>query len=205
MRSIFRQPNQDASQNDPQAEEELDAAEPPTDVASIQGPLIVSPTTARDFMLDLHRSAEDAVSIANDLALNDVPKSSPESPVQLRGKRKRQEARGMDRSPNKRVAKGRKINEAEDEPPATSTNGITGFGSRPSRASSDVKETPGKLPRPKKEQQKRHMAQIYPARSGDFWELQPSPVKQVGKPDMKSKPSRRGRGRPKGSVSPEIE
>lgn len=188
IRRIFRQPNQDASQNDPQVQDELDVAEPPTDVASTQGPLIVSPTTARDLMSDLpDRSAEDAASIVNDLALNDVSKSSPKSTGRVRGKRKRQEADVMDGSPNKRVAKGRKTNGTEDEPPTT-TNGITGFGSRPNSASSDVKEAPGKLPRPKREQRKRHMAQIYPAvqRSGDFWEPQPSPVKQVGKPASRS-------------------
>lgn len=188
IRRFLRQPNQDAGKNDLQVQEEVVATESPTNAASVQEPLIVSPATARDIMFDLSgSSAEDAANIVNDLALNDVSNSPPKPATPV--KRKRQEADVADESPKKRVAKGSGTNGTEDEPPTTSTNEITGHGSRPKRASSGaVKEAPGKLPRPKKEQRKRHMAQIYPSvqKSGDIWTPQPSPLKQVGKPTSPS-------------------
>ena len=180
---LFGRSKQFASNDVPQVQEEVDDVEPPMDEPTILEPFIVSPTTAKEIMLDLpDQSAEDAVSIVNDLALNDVSKSSPKPAVP--GKRKRQEADVVDGSPKKRVARGNGSNRTRDEPPTASTNEITRRGGRSSRASSEVEQVaPGKLPRPKKEQRKRHMVQIYPAvqKSGDMWDPAPSPKKQVEK------------------------
>ena len=174
---------QDTGKEAPNEQEEIDAAEPPTDLASIHEPFLVSPTSAEEIMLDLpDQSAEDAASIVNDLALNDVS-SSPPKPAVL-GKRKRQETDAVDDSPKKRAARGNGINGTQDERSSTSTNGITGHGGSSHLASSEVVNVASrKLPRPKKEQRKRHMAQTYPAvQSNDnYWEPAPSPKKQVEK------------------------
>lgn len=182
--------------------------EEPMDQATIHEPLTVSPTLAKEPMLDPpDRSAENAASINNQLALNNVSRSSPKSAV-LR-KRKRQEADALGVSPKKRIVMEGGANGIRDEAPTSSTNGTTGHGGRSSRASS------GKLPRPKTEQRNRLMAQIYPAvqKSGDIWNPTTSPKKQAEKsaprpttmirdpPSPKATPRPRGRP-PKVGPSP---
>lgn len=170
----------DATKIDPPVQEKVDTAELPPDLATIHEPFVVSQKLAKEIMLDPpDRSAEDAASIVNHLAFNNVLTSSPKHAVP--GKRKRQEVDMVDESPKKRVVLGGEITEIRDEPLINSTNGDTGHGGRPDRLSLEVvKEAPGKLPRPKKGHGKRHMMQVHSAvqRSGDIWDPQPSPVKQ---------------------------
>lgn len=181
---FFGRSKQVTGKKDPLVQEEVDAAEPPTGPASIHEPFLVSPRLARENMSDLpDRLAENAASIVNHLALNNV--SNPSTKSAVPGKRKRQETDLIDESPKKRVAKGSGTNGTSDEPPTTSTNSNTGHGGRPNRASSEtVKEAPGKLPRPKTGQLKRGKVQNYPAvqESDDIWDPEPSPVKQVENP-----------------------
>ena len=169
---------------DPPVQEKVDTAEPPPDLATIHEPFVVSEKLAKEIMLDPQdRSAEVAASIVNHLAFNNVLTSSPKHAVQ--GKRKRQKVDVVDESPKKRVALGSEITETSDEPFTNSTNGDAGNGGKPDRQSLVVvKEAPGKLPRPKTGNGKRHIMQVYPAvqRSGDIWDPQPSPVKQGEKP-----------------------
>ena len=174
----------DTSVQDPQVQPEADAPEPSTDLPRVHETLVVSPNIAKEYMLDLpDRSAEDAASIVNDLALKDVSTSSPK-PLVL-GKRKRQDADVIEGSSNKRVAKESRTSENEDESPATSTKGITGHEGRSNRASSEaVQVAPGKLSRPTKEQRRRHMVQTYPStqKSDDIWDPTTSPKEQVENP-----------------------
>ncbi len=200
---LFGRSKQDAEMEAHNEQEEVDAAEPPTDLASTYETLIVSPTFAQDIMIDLpDRSAEEATSIVNHLALNDVSNPSPEHAVSA--KRKREGTDVVDGSPKKRAAKGSGTNGTRDEPLPESTNGITGHGGSTSRASSEVvNEAPGKLPK-----RKRPMPQLHPAvqKSELSWEPSPSPTSQVEKtaspPTTKTRtPSnppatRRPRGRP---------
>lgn len=178
---LFRRSNQDAGKKAPIKQNEIDAVEPPTDLESIHEPLIVSPSFAQEMMLDLpDQSAEDVSSIVNDLAFSDVSHSSPKAAVP--GKRKRQKADAVDEYPKKRVTKGSGTGKTRDAPPLTPTNDTTGHGERSNGVALEVaKLAPGKLPRPKKERQKRHMAQIYPVvqNSVDIWDPAPSPKKQV--------------------------
>ena len=183
----FSRSKQDTAKNDtsvqePHVQAEADAREPSTDPPSVHEPLVLSPNIAKEFMLDLpDRSTEDAASIVNDLALKDVSTSSPK-PVS--GKRKRQED-VIEGSSKKRFAKESRTSENEDEPPATSTNGITGHEGISNRASSEVVQVaPRKLSRPKKEQRRRHMVQICPAtqKSDDIWDPTASPKEQVENP-----------------------
>ena len=187
---LWGRPKQDTAQNDtqvqePQKQQEADAAELSTDLASLHEPLVVSPNTAKEIMFDLpDRSAEDAASIVNDLALHHVSKSSPKPSVP--GKRKRRETDVVDGPPRKRLMKESEAAVNGNDPSTTSTNGITGHEGRSNRAPSEAEQVaPGKLPRPKKEQRKRHMVQTHPTVeiSGDIWEPTPSPKKQVENPD----------------------
>ena len=189
LRGWWGQPKQDTAQNDTQVQEsqkqqEADAAESSTDLASLHGPLLVSPNFAKEIMFDLpDRSAEDAASIVNDLALPHVSKSSPKPSVP--GKRKRQETDVVDGPPRKRLMKESEAAVNGNDPSTTSTNGITGHEGRSNRAPSEAGQVaPGKLPRPKKEQRKRHMVQTHPTVeiSGDMWEPAPSPKKQDENP-----------------------
>ena len=184
---------QDAGKEAPNKQEEVDVAEPPTDLASIHEPSLVSSTCAKEITLHLpDQSAEDAASIVNDLALNDVSSSSPKPAVL--GKRKPQETDAVDDSPKKRAARGNGTNGTQDERSSTSTNGITGHGGSSHRASSEVVNVASrKLSRPKWEQRKRHMAQIYPAvqSNGNMWDPAPRPKTQVEKALPPSTPTRR--------------
>ena len=199
---FFGRSKQDASEKAPNMREQVDAAEPPPDPESFHEPLIVSPTLANEFMLDvLDRSAEDVANIINDLALNDVSNSLPKPTVP--GKRKRQDTDAVNGSLKKRVTKRNGIKETRDDPATTSTIGVTTHRGGSSSASSEVvRAAPGKLPRPK-EQQKRHMAQNYPAvqSSDNFWNPPSSPHKQSEKgPPPPTTPKRnppRPRGRPR--------
>lgn len=158
----------------------VDAAAPPPEQESIHEPMMVSPTHAKEIMLDVpDQSTEDVTSIVNDLALNDVSDSYPKPTVP--GKRKRQDTDVTDASSRKRVAKAIGVTETRDQIATTSTNGVARHQGRSSRASSEVvKAASGKLPRPKK-QQKRHMAEIYPAvqSSNDMWNPPLTPQKQA--------------------------
>ena len=189
-----------------QPQEEADAAEPSTDLASITGPLVVSLDFAKDITSESpDRSAEAIASDVNEMALRDVPKSPPKAPVS--GKRKRQKSDVKEKSPMK-VAKVDGATRNGDQAPVTSGNGTTGHKNGSNRASLEAeKVAPGKLPRPKQTQ--RHMIKIYPqgAQSGDEYDFPLSPGKQVEKPAPTShtatiNPSSksvtpRGRGRPR--------
>ena len=193
-----------------QAQEEADAAEPSTDLASVTGPLVVSPDFAKDITSESpDRSAEAIASDVNEMALRDVPKSPPKAPVS--GKRKRQKSDVEEKSPMK-VAKVDGATKNGDQPPVTSRNGTTGHKNGSNRASLEAeKVAPGKLPRPKQTQ--RHMIKIYPqgAPSGDEYDFPVSPGKQVEKPapnptTAKVNPSSkkvtpRGLGRPRAGAS----
>ncbi len=164
-----------------QAQGEVDAAEPSTDVASAHEPLVVSPNFAKEVMFDLPvRSAEDPSSIVNELSFNDEPSSSPKTSAL--GKRKRQETDVRDGSHKMQAAKGEGATTNGDELPTTSTN-ATGDEGRSNHVSTEaVQVAPGKkLSRPKQKQIARHMIQIYPAeeKGSDTWNLPPSPKKQV--------------------------
>lgn len=181
---LFRRSMPDASKPALNVQEEVVApADAHSHLPMNQEPLIVSPTFAKEMMLDQpDQSTEDAASTVNDLALYDVSQSSPK-PLAA-GKRKRQQVDVADGSPRKRVAKGSATNGTRDEYPTASTNGTTEQGSKISRASLEVvEEAPGKLPRPKK-QRKGHMVVIYPAvqKSDDIWDPAPNPEKRVERP-----------------------
>ena len=180
---IFRRPKQHAGEKALNMPEEVDAAGPPPEQESIHEPMVVSPTHAKEIMLDVpDPSAEEVVSIVNDLALNDISNSSPKPTVP--GKRKRQDADVVDGSSKKRVAKGTGIKDTRDDSVATTTNGVTMHQGRSSGASSKVvKAALGKLRRPNKEQAKQHMAKIHPAvqSSDDMWDPPPTPKKQAEK------------------------
>ena len=185
----FSRSKQDTAKNDtsvqePQVQAEAEAPEPSIDLPSVHETLVVSPNIAKEYLLDLpDRSAEDAASIVNDLALKDISTSSPKTLVS--GKRKRQEADVTEGSAKKRVAKDSRTSENGDELPATSTNGITGHEGISNRASSEaVQVAPGKLPRPLKEQRRRYMAQTYSStqKSDDIWDPTASPKEQVENP-----------------------
>ncbi len=202
LERFFGRSKQDAEMEARNEQEEVDATEPPTDLASTHETLIVSPTFAQDIIIDLpDRSAEEATSIVNHLALNDVSNPSPEHAVPA--KRKRDGTDVVDGSPEKRAAKGSGTNGTRNEPLTKTTNGITWHGGSTSRASSEVaNEAPGKLSK-----RKRPLKQNHPAvqESGVNWEPSPSPTSQVEKtaspttkPRTPSNPqaTRRPRGRP---------
>ena len=201
---LFGRSKQDTGKEAPNEQEEVDAAEPPADLASIREPFLVSPTTAKEIMFDLpDQSPEDAASIVNHLALNDISGSSPN--LAVLGKRKRQEADVVDDSPKKLAAKSNGTNGTRDERCSTSTNGITGHGGSSHRASSEVVNVAsGKLPRPKMELRKRHMGQIYPAvqNNGSIWDPAPSPKKQVEKALPPSTTTRRKAPSPEATARP---
>ena len=170
-----------------QVQEEVDDGhdvDTPVDQTTTDTPLIVSPDHAKDIISDLpDRSVEEAASIVNDLALGDVTQSPPKPTVL--GRRKRQRADALDAAPNKRIALDGSANETNHKTTTMSTENDAGNGGRSTRASSAILDTaPRKLPRPKREQQKRHMVQIHPAvqRSADIWDPAPSPKKQAEKP-----------------------
>lgn len=212
---LFRRSKQDAGENSPSSWEEVDAAGPPQDRESIHEPMVVSPTHAKEIMLDVpDSSAEGIVNIVNDLALKDVSNSSPKPKVP--SKRKRQDTDVVDRTSKKRVAKGTGNEDTRDEHATTSINGDTRRQGRSSRTSPEaVKAAPGKLPRPKKQQQKRHIANIYPAVQGSHskWSWTPpgTPKQQTEKtatppttptrnpPNSEATPRRRGRPRRAGA------
>lgn len=179
---LFRRSKQDADEKAPKSWEEV-AAGPPPDRENTHEPLIVSPTHAKDIMLDdPDPPAENVVNIVNYLALNDVSNLSPKPTVP--GKRKRQDTDIVDGSSKKRAAKGSGIKDTNDEYATTSNNGDTRRQGRSNPTSFKVVEAaPGKLPRPKKEPQKRHIANIHPAvqSSHDMWSPPPTPKQQVEK------------------------
>lgn len=170
--------NQDAGKKAPIEQSEVDAVESPTDLESVHEPLFVSPSFAEDVMLDPpDPSAQETASLVNDLAFNDAAFND----AAVLGKRKRQES-DLDGSSEKRVMKGSEMEKTGDAPPLTPTNDDTGHSDIANRAASEVAEVaPGKLPRPKKERQKRHMTQTDPAIQSnvDMWDPAPSPEKQV--------------------------
>ena len=193
-----------------QAQEEAEAAEPSTDLASVTGPLVVSPDFAKDIESESPgRSAEEIVIDLNEMALREVPKSPPKPSVS--SKRKRQESDSVVKPPTK-VAKTSGTTRNEDKLPKTSTNGTTGHedGTIPASLEAE-KVAPGKLPRPKQTQ--RPMIKIYPQGppSGDEFDFPPSPGKQVEEQataltTAAIKPSStnvtpRGRGRPRVGAS----
>ena len=178
----------------------------PVDQTTTDPPLIVSPDHAKDIISDgPDRSVEEAASIVNDLALGDVPQSPPKPTVL--GRRKRQQADALDAPPSKRIAMDGSVNGTNHETITMFTENNAGNGGRSTPASSAAHTAPRKLPRPKKEQQKRHMAQIHPAtqRNADIWDPAPSPRKHAEKPASSpaatinsptSKLNPRPRGRP---------
>ena len=210
LRGLFGRSEQAIDNSAHQVQEEVDDGDDvdtPVDQTTTDTPLIVSPDHAKEIISDLpDRSVEEAASIVNDLALGDVPQSPPKPTVL--GRRKRQRAGTLDATPNKRIAMDGGVNGTSHETTTMSTDNVAGNGGRSTRASSAIgKIAPGKLPRPKKERQKRHMAQIYPAvqRSADIWNPAPSPKKQAEKPASRptatnnsptAKVNPRPRGRP---------
>lgn len=210
IRRFLGQSKQDVGKNDTpvqeaQVQEGVDAVTLSTDIASAQEVLVVSPSHAIGIMSDApNQSAEEIASMVNDLAHRDVSKSSTEPSVS--GKRKSQQADEVEGPPKKRVAKEKEATRNGDDPPATSTNGITGHEGSSNRASSEaVQVTHKKLGRPLK----RHVLQISPAleKSDKMWDPAPSPEKQAENvaptptstkrtpPSTETTP--RGRGRPR--------
>ena len=193
-----------------QVQEEVDDGhdvDTPVDQTTPDTPLIVSPDHAKVLISDgPDRSVEEAASIVNDLALGDVPQSPPKPTVL--GRRKRQLADALDTPPSKRIAMDGSVNGTTQETTGMSTNNNAGNEGRSTPASSAVRNiAPKKLPRPKKEQQKRHMTQMHAAvqRSADIWDPAPSPKKQAEQPASRptaidnsptSKVNPRPRGRP---------
>ena len=145
---------QDSQVQDPQDQGEPDHAEPPVDLDSVNGPFVVSPNTAKQIVFDLpDRSAEEATSIVNDLALSDPSRSSSKPPIS--GKRKRHETDAVDDSSKKRVVKESRATRSRDQPPTTSENTTIRQEGKSTRASSvTVNETPGKLRRPSRGQRR---------------------------------------------------
>ena len=210
LRGLFGRSEHTIDDSAEQVQEEVDDGhdvDTPVDQTSTDTPLIVSPDHAKNIISDLpDRSVEEAASIVNDLALGDVTQSPPKPTVL--GRRKRERADALDAAPNKRIAMDGSANETNHETTTMSTENDAGNGGRSTHASSAIHNTaPRKLPRPRKEQQKRHMAQIHPAvlRSADIWDPAPSPKKQAEKPASRptatknsptSKVGPRPRGRP---------
>ena len=186
VRSFLGLSKHDTGKDDPQLEEaqaqgEADAAEPSTDLASVTGPLVVSPDFAKDITSESpDQSAEQVTSDLNEMALRDVSKPPPNSSES--GKRKRQESDSVEEPPVK-VAKTSGATEHEKKTPILSRNGTTGHEDGANRASLEAgKMAAGKLARPK--HMPRHVIKIYPqgAPSGDEYDFSPSPGKQVEKP-----------------------
>ena len=186
IRRLLGLPKQDTGKVDTlleeaQAQEEVDAAEPPTDLASVTKTLVVPPDYAKDIPSELpDQTAEEIVGDLNEMALRNV--SKPPSEPSVSGKRKRQELDLVEKPPTK-VAKKSGATQQEETPPIMSRNGTTGHEDGPNRASLEAGEVAsGKLRRPK--QMKRHMIKINPqwAPSGDEYDFPPSPGKQVEKP-----------------------
>ena len=187
--------------------EEVDAAEPPTDLASVTKTLVVPPDYAKDIPSELpDQTAEEIVGDLNEMALRDV--SKPPSKPSVSGKRKRQELDLVDK-PTTKVAKKSGATQHKETPPIMSRNGTTGHEDGPNRASLEAgKVAPGKLSRPKQTQ--RHMIKINSqwAPSGNEYDFPPSPGKQVEKPTpTPTTPTKnpsvtpRGRGRPRVGAS----
>ena len=210
LRRIFRLSKQDTGKDDTlleeaQAQEEADAAEPSTDLASVTQTLVVPQNYAKDITSESpDQSAEEIASHVNEMALRNV--SKPTSKPSVLGKRKRQESEQVENPPMK-VAKTSEAIQHQDKPPVMSRNDTTGHKDGSNRASLEAgKVAPGKLPRPK--QMPRHMIKINPqwAPSGDEYDFPPSPGKQAEKPaPTPTTPTRkppstnvtpRGRGRP---------
>ena len=186
VKSFFGLSKQDTGKDDTlveeaQAQEEADAAESSTDLASVTGPLVLSPDFANDITSESpDQSAEQITSDLNEMALRDVSKPPPKPSES--GKRKRQESDSVEKPPMK-VAKTSGATEHWDKPPITSTNGTTGHEDGSNRASLEAGEVAaGKLARPK--QMSRHMIKTNPqwAPSGDEYDFPPSPGKHVEKP-----------------------
>ena len=200
---------QDSQVQKPPVQGKADPAEPSADLDSVNRPPSILPNSARKITFDTpDRSVEVVACIVNNLALDGPSRSSSRPPIS--GKRKRHEAKAVDESTKKRVAKESRATGSGDEPPATSTNTVTGQEGRSNRASSEtVKETPRKLPRPRQEQRKRHMTQTHRAvqKEADPFVFSPTPEQQVENPaasqttPTKNAPSSgaapRRRGRPR--------
>ena len=187
LKGLFGRSEQAIDKSAHQVQEEVDDGhdvDTPVDQTPSDTPLIVSPDHAKEIISDLpDRSVEEAASIVNDLALGDVPQSPPRPTVL--GRRKRQRSDTLDAAPSKRIAMDGGANGTNDKNTTMATDHIAGNGDRSAGTSSAIgKMVPGKLPRPRKESQKRHMAQTYPAlqRSADIWDPAPSPKKQAEKP-----------------------
>ena len=210
LRGLFGRSEHTIDNSAHQVQEEVDDGhdvDTPVDQTTTDTPLIVSPNHAKEIISDgPDRSVEEAASIVNDLALGDVPQSPPKPTVL--GRRKRQQADALDAPPSKRIAMDGSVNGTNHETTTMSTDNNAGNGGRSTPASSAIRNiAPRKLSRPKKEQQKRHMAQIHPAaqRSADIWDPAPSPNKQAEQPASRptatndtstSKANPRPRGRP---------
>ena len=210
LRGLFGRSEHTIDDSAHQVQEEVDDGhdvDTPVDQTTTDTPLIVSPDHAKDMISDLpDRSVEEAASIVNDLALGDVPQSPPRPTVL--GRRKRQRSDTLDAAPSKRIAMDGGANGTSRNNTTTATDHVAGNGARSTDTSAAIgKMVPGKLPRPRKESQKRHMAQLYPAlqRSADIWDPAPSPKKQMEKPasshtaidtSPNAKATPRPRGRP---------
>ena len=210
LRGLFGRSEQAIDNSSHQVQEEVDDGhdvDTPLHQTTTDTPLIVSPDHAKDIISDLpDRSVEEAASIVNDLALGDVPQSPPKPTVL--GRRKRQRSDTLDAAPSKRIAMDGGANGSSHQTTTMATDHLAGNGGKSTDASSATgKIVPGKLPRPRKEPQKRHMAQTYPAvhRSADIWDPAPSPKKQAEKPassptattnSPNTKANPRPRGRP---------
>ena len=187
LRGLFGRSEQAIDKSALQVQEEVDDGhnvDTPVDQTPSDTPFIVSPDHAKEFISDLpNRSVEEAASIVNDLALGDVPQSPPRPTVL--GRRKRQRSDTLDAAPSKRIALDGGANGTSHKNTTMANDHVSGNGGRSAGTSSAIGKTvPGKLPRPRKESQKRHMAQTYPAlqRSADIWDPAPSPKKQAEKP-----------------------
>ena len=210
LRGLFGRSEQAVDKSPRQVQEEADDGhdvDTPVDQTPSDTPLIVSPDHAKEIISDLpDRSVEEAASIVNDLAFGDIPQLPPRPTVL--GRRKRQRSDTLDAAPSKRIAIDGGANGTSPKNTTMATDHVSGNGGRSAGTSSAIgKMVPGKLPRPRKESQKRHMAQTYPAlqRSADIWDPAPSPKKQAEKPasshtatntSPNAKVNSRPRGRP---------
>ena len=151
---------QDSQVQKPRVQGEADPAEPPLELDSVSGPLVVSPNTAKQLAFDEpDRSAEKATSILNELALSSPSRPSPKPSIS--GKRKHHEIDAVDDSSKKRVVKESRATRSRDQPPTTSSKIFTRQQGKSNRASSvTVKETPGKLRRPSREQRQLPMNRV---------------------------------------------
>ena len=203
----------DTQLQESQAQEKADAAEPSTDLASVNAPLIVSPDFAKEIMSDLpDQSVKDITSDVNEMALRHVPRLSPK--LSVSGKRKRQESDVVEgsSSPNKRITKENVANGNGDKLPATSTNDTIrheGGSTRPSLEA--VQVPPGKLGRRKKQVKQPEIAEHQVRKkSDDVFEYPPSLEEQVensAEPPTAEAPANtqmapRGRGRPPRAGAP---